>query len=274
MTSGSEVTLGEEQRQLRVGVKRQSSVILALIFKDLKSRIQGSKLGFIFVILEPLVFVSVISLMMFLFGQTEIYGVHVLLFGPTGIIPYLIFKRFLLKLSGAVGKADGLYDYPQVKPIDAIIASITLQLWLLFLASCVLMFLVWWLLDLALPMPRPLEAIGVLALYMVGCFGLGLIVAVYSTLYDVVDRMIGIMRRPILIISGVIWPIDFLPPSARELLAWNPLVHVIAYLRTYTLGLPPFPEADLFYVFYVAIALIGLGFITYYANRYRLVLER
>jgi ABC-type polysaccharide/polyol phosphate export permease len=143
MTSGSAVTLGEEQHQLRVGVKRQSSVILALIFKDLKSRIQGSKLGFIFVILEPLVFVSVISMMLFLFGQTEIYGVHVLLFGPTGIIPYLIFKRFLLKLSGAVGKADGLYDYPQVKPIDAIIASITLQIWLLFLASCVLMFLVW-----------------------------------------------------------------------------------------------------------------------------------
>ncbi len=274
MTPGSALALAYERRQLRLGLQRQLSVIVALIFKEWRSRLQTSKFGFFFVLAESFVFLLAISILLVLLGRTQFDGVPVLLFVPAGVIPFVIFRRSVMSTSKSVGKNEGLMDYPQVKPIDAIIAAYIFQMWLLFLAASLLMFLLWWLLDLVPSMPRPLEALGVMAVFLVGCFGLSLLVGVYATLYDFVERTIDVMRRPILIISGVIWPVDHLPTAARQVLAWNPLVHVIAYIRHYTLGMPLFAEADLGYVCYTALVLLGAAFICYYANRWRLVEER
>jgi capsular polysaccharide transport system permease protein len=274
MTASSALALGQEGHQLKLGLKRQLSVILALIFKEWRANLQTSKFGVVFVFAEPIVFLSAISIVLLVVGRTQFDGVHILLFVPAGVIPFLIFRRSMMSTPKAVGKNEGLMDYPQVKPIDAVIAAFIFQMWLLFLAASLLMFLLWWFLDLVPSMPRPLEALGVMAVFLVGCFGLCLLVAVYATLYEFVQRTLEVLRRPIIIISGVIWPIDNLPTAAREVLAWNPLVHVIAYIRHYSLGMPMFPEADVGYICYSALLLLGAAFICYYANRWKLVQER
>ncbi len=60
----------------------------------------------------------------------------------------------------------------------------------------------------------------------------------------------------------------------REWLSWNPLLQFIEYFRLYAAGHRTFPEADLGYACFVSAFMLGLGFIAYYANRYRLVQSR
>ena len=274
MRLGTVVTIHDGEPSLLRGLKRQSSVVMAIIFKEFKVRQRTSRFGLLYVLVEPMIFIIAISSIRYLFRTTEVDGLHVLIWVPLGVAAYLIFKRSITKVPAAIKSNQGLLDYPQVKPIDPLIAIFILEMVMTLVASAMAMFLIWWVMDVAPSFPRPLEAIGVLAVLLAGSFGAALLMGVYGTFYENVPRTMRILMRPLLFISGVIFSVNALPTYVREYLAWNPILQFIEYFRLYAAGQRTFPEADLGYACFVSALVLGVGFLAYYANRYALVQSR
>jgi capsular polysaccharide transport system permease protein len=275
MGQGTVITVQGGGQSLVRGLKRQSSVILAIIFKEIKVRSRTSKFGLMFVLVEPIIYIVAITMIRWLIrGRTEVDGLHVAIWIPLGVAAYLIFMRAVTKIPAAIASNQGLLDYPQVKPIDPLLGVFILEILLTMLGSCLAIFGIWWFLDHFPTLPRPLEAIGVIAALLAGSLGLALILGVYGTFYEGVPRTMKFVMRPMILISDVILPISMLPASFREYLAWNPLLQFVQHFRLYAAGQRTIPEADLAYACMCSVLVLGVGIIAYYANRYRLVQSR
>lgn len=274
MRQGTVVTVHDGDQSLVRGLKRQSSVIIAIIFKEFKVRQRTSRFGLFYVLVEPMIFIIAIASIRYLFRTTSVDGLHVLIWVPLGVTPYLIFKRSITKVPAAIKGNQGLLDYPQVKPIDPLIAIFILEMTMTIVASAMAMFLIWWVTGVAPSLPRPLEAMGLLAALLAGSFGAALLMGVYGTFYENVPRTMKILSRPLIFISGVIFSVNMMPSWVREYLAWNPLLQFVEHFRLYAAGHQTFPEADLGYACFVSSLVLGVGFLAYYANRYALVQSR
>lgn len=274
MRQGTVITVHEDGPDLLRGLKRQSSVVMAIIFKEIKVRQRTSKFGMFYVLIEPIIFIVMIAGIRYLLRTTSVDGMHVLIWIPLGVTLFLIFRHSVSKVPSAIRSNEGLLDYPQVKPIDPLIAIFILEMTMTMVASAIAIFLIWWFMDIGPTFPQPLEAIGVVVATLAGCFGLALLLGVYGTFYENIPRTIRFLNRPMIFISGVIFAVSAMPAYVREWLSWNPLLQFIEYFRHYAAGHKIFPEADLGYACFVSAFMLGLGFIAYYANRYRLVQSR
>jgi capsular polysaccharide transport system permease protein len=225
MRLGTVVTVQDGGQGLVRGLQRQSSVILAIIFKEMKVRARTSKFGLVFVVIEPTIYIIAIAMIRWLLrGRESVDGLHTLIWIPLGVAAFLMFMRAISKIPGAIGSNEGLLDYPQVKPIDPLIGVFIFEMMLTMVGSCLAIFLIWWFFDQFPTLPRPLEALGVLGALLAGCFGVALLVGVYGTFYETIPRMIRFASRPIILLSDVILPVSMLPSYMREYLAWNPLL--------------------------------------------------
>ncbi|MFW6028163.1 MAG: ABC transporter permease [bacterium] len=275
MRLGTVVTVQDGGQGLVRGLQRQSSVIMAIIFKEMKVRARTSKFGLMFVVLEPTIYIIAISMIRWLLrGREEVDGLHTLIWIPLGVTAFLMFMRAITKIPSAIRSNGGLLDYPQVKPIDPLIGVFVFEMTLTLVGSSLAIFLIWWFFGMFPSLPRPLEALGVLGALLAGCFGVSLILGVYGTFYETLPRIIRLATRPIIFISDVMIPVSMLPSYMREYLAWNPLLQFIQHFRLYAAGLQTIPEANLAYACFVSACVLGVGMLTYYANRYRLVQSR
>ena len=260
-------------REMGTALRRQGNVILALMFKEFRSRASRGRLGLFWVILDPVTKIIVLSLFWYLVRRTEISGVHVALFIAVAVVPFTIVSRSLASIASAIGSNQAYYNYPQVKPIDALIARFLLDMWLLAMGAAAIFFALDWFMGLQINLQNILPFVGVLVLAMALGFGVSLFTGTYSSLYESFSKVQSLFHRPLLLISAVFYTPNDLPAQARYFISWNPIAQLIEYARYYALGIPLFPEASIVYPAVCALVALFLGFIAYYANRFRL-LER
>jgi capsular polysaccharide transport system permease protein len=164
-----------------------------------------------------------------------------------------------------------LYGYRQVKPIDSLLARYVLEI-VLILFSGVLMFVgFWWFLGEVPLLPDPLMMMATLGMTVMLTLGISLVAGVYSMIYEEVDRLLPLLRRPLILLSGVMHTQDQLPETARYALSWNPLAQISDHMRAYVLGTPLSPEADLIYTAIVSFLFLGWGLTVYYTKRVRIL---
>ena len=255
------------------GLRRQGNVILALIFKEFRKRAAAGRLGLVWVILDPVSKIIILSLFWYLIKRTEIAGVNVALFIAVAVVPYSIVYRSLSSIAGAMGASQAFYSYPQVKPIDALIARFALDMCLLMIGAGLIFFGLAWFFDLHINLQNIMPFGSILLLAMALGFGVCLFNATYGSLYEGYSKVLSFFYRPLIFVSAVFYTPNDLPAQARYIISWNPIAQLIEYARYYALGIRLFPEASIAYPAVCALVALFMGFIAYYANRFRL-LER
>ncbi|NNE23045.1 MAG: ABC transporter permease [Rhizobiales bacterium] len=265
------MTSSEAYREIRRGARKQGAVIKAILFKDLRIRLGKGRLGLLWVILEPMTQMFVLSALWYLAGRQKIDGVHVTMFIATGIIPYMILKVGINKIHHSIKSNVSLFDYQQVKPIDALLAAFILNLVLILFASIALFFVLDWFFEVSADFPNIPEMLGILAVLMCFSLGIGLLISVYGVFYESLPRFCNIITKPLIFISGVVYSVNDLPATTREVLSWNPLLQFIAYVRHYVLGLDLIPEANFVYIGLISAVTLFVGCLSYYVNRLKLL---
>lgn len=249
----------------------QRSVLFALLLRELKTRFGGQWLGAVWTIGEPLVHVGLMLLILGYWRHRLLPGVDYVMFLITGLVPFFMFRSLALRVMGAVDANMGLFAYRQVKPFDALISRAALETGLYSIVYVVLLAMLAWLGLDVLP-DRPLELIGVSALFLVSGFGLGTMLAVLTDDATQVRSFVRLAFWPLYLLSCVILPVQTLPPDVRKWLLWNPILHALELLRGfYFTGYRPLPEASLAYVGFFALGTLALGLSLYRVRRHRLV---
>lgn len=248
------------------------SVWNALFVREFLARLMADRLAWFWMIAEPIAFVLImVSIRVVVLGRDRaIAGAEFVPWLIVGLMGFFLFRENMFRSMGAVESNRGLFAYRQVKPIDPVIVRCYLEgmirsvIFLIFVAAAPLFGV-----DL-LP-HRPLPAIaGWVSLWFLG-LGIGLVLSALTALVPELGRIVRMVSLPLLIISGVILPLNMLPHDLLAYLMINPIVHGLEFTRGgFFEYYQVLPGTSLLYLWYWTLALIALGLILHIRFELRL----
>ena len=212
-------------------VKSQGRVIHALIIRETRTRFGDSRLGYGWALLEPILHITLLwAMFALLMRGTPPIGTHFFVFYYSGLIPFHVLVHTSTSMMYGITGNAALLQLPPVKPFDAILARGLLEfatdlvvavLLLAGFAACGLP---------ALPDDLWGAATALIVTALLGC-GLGYVNAVLQTLLRSWDRLWNNTTRLLYFFSGIFYVPGMMPDWARDILAWNPLLHAIDWFR-------------------------------------------
>jgi len=252
--------------------RRTARTVGALILREMGSTYGRSPGGYLWVILEPIGAILVLSLAFSLMLRSPGLGTSFFLFYATGYLPFDLFQNISARTAGALNYSRPLLAYPGVTWIDAVMARFILNTLTTGTVFCIITTGTLLLVD-----TRTVLDIGPIltGMGLAACLGLGvgLMNCLLRGLYPVWGNIWGILNRPLFLASGVFFLYEDMPPFAQDILWWNPLLHVAGWVRT---GFYPTYHASyvsLAYGYGIALVLIAFGLLLLRAH-YKTVLER
>jgi capsular polysaccharide transport system permease protein len=209
--------------------------------------------GYLWAVAEPLAGIALLSVIFAIGFHAPALGTSFPLFYATGLLPFLAFSDITGKLAQALNFSRPLFAYPAVGVFDAILARFVLAvLTQLAVASPLLGGILFLSETRATPDLAVLaQAAGLLATLSLG---VGMMNCLLIGLMPLWQRVWSIAMRPMFLISGVFFTYQAVPLPWREILWWNPLIHVTGLVRR---GL--YPGYDAAYASPIYVMALGLG---------------
>ncbi|MEM8633386.1 MAG: ABC transporter permease [Pseudomonadota bacterium] len=210
---------------------RASRTIVALILREMSTRYGRSPGGYIWALVEPLAGIVVMAVAFSLVLRAPPIGTSFLLFYATGFLPYNLFQSLSVVIMRSMSFSRPLLRYPAVTWVDTIIARFILNTVTGLLVMYILMTGILMTLDTTaiLDANKILTTLGLAAVLGLG---IGALNCALMGLYPTWAIIWGIITRPLFLASGILYLYESLPQLAREVLYWNPLIHITSLGRS------------------------------------------
>lgn len=245
----------------------QVLVLNALLRREVATRFGEYKLGFFWMLFEPLLGVVVIGLLIGTIAGRTVPEIPYPFFLLNGMLLMKLFTGPMNTGMNAIGSNQGLLVYPSVRPLDTFLARFLFELLTTFFSFTVFMIGgMWYGIDVSLGNLDTIFA-SYLLIWCFGC-GLGLIFGVASAHYPETEKIVMILQRPLLFVSAVLFPLSAMPADAQKMLLWNPLVHCIELSRNALFPHYSYGDANLTYPAVAAIISLSLGLTFFHGNRH------
>lgn len=212
------------------GLLIQLQVIHALLLREVKTRFGKNHLGYGWALLEPILWIGTFLGLYAMVGRAAPPGMSPLAFLVTGIVPFGLFRNASQHTMSAISANKGLLFYPQVRPLDLVMARGVLETVTQFVVFFLLMGAAA-LIDGKLRIDSPLVTL--LGLCLAGALGasLGLCLCGLSVFSPTVERIQGPLFRPLFWLSAIFHSVDSTPQPLRDIILYNPVAHVIELVR-------------------------------------------
>nr|WP_165662591.1 ABC transporter permease [Oceanimonas sp. MB9] len=208
------------------------SVWFAMFMREAVSRTMADRMGWFWMIFEPIAFITIMVLI-----RTQLRGTDRLIINAdfipwmvAGMLGFFLVREGLTRSHGAIDSVQALFAYRQVQPVDAVLVrtwvdgTLRTVVFALFVTGGLLLEL-----DI-FPDNVILALLGWTSLWALA-LGFALVVSVTAHLVPEIGKIIKMLSLPLMIISGVILPLNSLPHSLLEYLMLNPIVHGLELLR-------------------------------------------
>jgi capsular polysaccharide transport system permease protein len=241
-------------------------VIRALIRRETATKFGQYRLGFFWMLFEPLMGVIIVGLLIGSIAGRTVPEIPYSFFVLNGMLLLSLFSGAMGGGLKALDANQNLLVYPSVRPLDPIIARFVFQL-----LTTVLSFVVFCVAGLFLGVDFSFMDLDTLAFcylltWLAGC-GTGLIFGVGSAHYNEIEKIVPILQRPLFFISAVMFPISAMPEKLQNLLLINPLVHTVELSRKALFPLYHAEGANLLYPATFAIVTLSIGLTLFHLNR-------
>lgn len=215
----------------RTAFQIQRDVIYALVLREVGARFGKSRVGFLWVLLEPIAHL-VFPIVLFGFITHRVMpGIEYPVFLVYGFLPFVLFKTICMQTMDGASSARGVLAYRQVLLMDVFIAKM--------LAHCAVEAVVFGVVLIGLAMvgfevlpAHPVEFAATLLLTVLLAFGLGLLFAALGSVVPDSKSVIRVLFIPLYFASGVLFPLSRFDEKWIELLAINPVAHLIDLSRS------------------------------------------
>ena len=238
----------------------QGRVIQALFMRETKTRFGKLRLGYFWAFFESITHVAIFILLFSLLGKQDPSGMPLVLFLVTGITPFLLFQNLMQHIQVAVESNRSLLTFPQVSVFDLAFARMLLEF-----STTAIVFVVLILVILYAGLePRVQNYLGVVyAFLLIVAMGSGLgmlFCALTPSMPSLSNLTNPFLGRPLFFTSGLFFTAEMLPKGLRDVLLYNPVFHVIEYLRSSFFVEYNSIYFDLGYAGAWALGLFALGF--------------
>jgi|UniRef100_UPI0035C9848B capsular polysaccharide transport system permease protein len=213
------------------GLAVQGSVVKALLLRDLQARFGRHNIGYLWVIGEPLMLASVITLLHTLATHGEnSHGISPFTFILTGYCLFMIFRSATTRSDGVLHASQSLFYHRMISPLDIMVGRAILD-FLAAIAALIVLQAVGIVLGLSEVPARPIYLIGAIALLGWFSFATSLLVATYSYRSPLVERLVHPLTYFSQPLSGAWFSMSFLPASFRGYMGWNPMMSIFEMAR-------------------------------------------
>ena len=242
------------------GALTQMHVVFAVLLRETKTRFGDNQLGYLWAFIEQGLMIGMFIGFSTVFGRTAPPGMSMVAFLTTGIVPFSLFRDTTGRCMSAVDSNKGLLFYPQVRPLDLVIARAVLEV-VTYLGVMTL-----FLGGLALyEGPPHIESLlqALMGFALASAFGatLGLLCCGISVFTPTLERLFPSILRIAFWFSAVFHPVESLPKAMRDIILLNPMTHAIELVRGGWFPGYHARNADPFYVlgWILVLAFLGLS---------------
>lgn len=234
-------------------------VVSALVMREILVRNGRNRLGFFWALLEPLVHVSVLAVIFqFTIRTPPPLGDSFFYFYFTGIAPYLLLTRVTQQVGHSVMGNRSVLEVPVITPIDLAISKMVVEVF-----TSLVVVLVFGLIFQSLGLNGfPVLPGKVLAAFLMAAmfgFGLGMIYAALVEFGRLADTANVVLMRVFYLTGGIFFLPELLPPMFREIVTWNPFMHLVALTREGYFGFYSSSALSVSYMFFVTTVALALG---------------
>ena len=218
-------------KEISSAFRIQMRVIIALLLRETRTTFGNSSLGYLWAILTPALGVGLLVLIFSYASRQPPFGQSLALFFATGFLTYEFYNKLSNSLMTVIDANKALLLYPIVTETSAIIAR--------FILITLTYFIIMWVfygalivLGLANFPSFPINlSLAFLAIALLG-LGIGLINLLIMGIWQSWCYVWPIINRPMFFISGIFFIPSLLPDYALNYLKWNPVLHLIEWVRS------------------------------------------
>ena len=205
-------------------------IIWALLMRELATRYGRNNLGFLWVMVEPLVFATAVSVLWSVLKPPYEHGVKIVPFVVTGYLPLILVRQSIGFAVNAVKSNQALLYHRQITPLHLFVARFTLEFLGISLAFVLMTLLLMALGFMSPPKDLLLVYAGWLILSALS-FGLATVVGALGEIFEFVERFVQITTYILVPISGSFFMASWLPPQFRKWALLVPFVHCNEMIR-------------------------------------------
>lgn len=216
----------------RQAISTMFSVVMALMLRETQTRYGRLRLGYVWALIEPMLFVLVLTIIFTYRRRFAPHGIPPVLFFLSGIMPFMLFRDQVSQAMNAIRPNRNLLAFPQVQIFDLTAARSILEFATNLLALTILVGAIW-LLEVV-----PINIQDLLGMLLSVCllgllgFGLGTLLSAIIPIFPVLQYLVQmILLRPLFFLSGVFFTVEMLPPQLREIALYNPILQLIELFR-------------------------------------------
>jgi capsular polysaccharide transport system permease protein len=215
---------------LAAGWRIQRRVIGALMIRELVTRFGRENIGFLWMMVEPLLFAVFVGLIWRLVKGPEEHGISVFAFVATGYIPLTLFRHGATRSIRVFYVNSSLMYHRQIKILDFVFVRVLIEV---IGASMAYLFIALALGALGeFPWPADIGAfLFGWFLYSLFVFSLCLVLAPLSEMSDVLEKILPVTTYIQIPASGAFNMVAWLTPSAQAALHYSPFVQAMELMR-------------------------------------------
>jgi len=230
--------------------------IMLLMMDNFAFRHRAKRFSAIFAVVEPLILVALMSMMASALERHARFGSSPALYFASGILPYSVFLFVSLRVKiTEMGR-----HLPRVSTFDMIVAHVLSEFLLKIVTIVTLFAILYFVYGVTDAMPvnpaRCLAALAVLAAFGVA---FGLINIAITAVFPIWQYIYQYASRVLLMFSGALWVMDFMPPKIQQYMVLDPIAHIIVWFRTGLYVEFPHRLLDLQYSFMVLAFALVIG---------------
>lgn len=212
------------------GWRIQRRVISALMIRELLTRFGRENIGFLWMMVEPLLFAGLVGIMWRYMKGPEDHGVSMVAFVATGYIPLTMFRHAVTRCTRVFSVNGSLLYHRQIKILDFIFVRFLIEV-----IGSMMAFLFIGTLLFALnefPIPADFGALFVgWFLYCMFTFSLCLVLAPLSELSEVLEKLMPVTTYVMIPFSGAFTMVSWLAPQAQRFILYSPFVSPMELIR-------------------------------------------
>jgi capsular polysaccharide transport system permease protein len=242
----------------RRGFKVQFRVIQSLIVRDMMMRYGRNNIGFLWVVLEPMILtMGVMTLWVVAKAPIE-HGVQVVALVLTGYMPLTLWRHTSNNGVGLIRNSISALYHRNLTLLDVIAARMVTE----FIGTSIAFLIVYFCL-LTMGFVDAIHDPGLLILgwVILGALGGGfaLLVAALTEYYESAERFVQPFQYLLIPLSGTFFMVDWLPTKAQQYILYNPLVHCYELFRAGFWGPSVTTHYDISYPAIWVIGLVAIG---------------
>ena len=212
------------------GWRIQRRVISALMIRELVTRFGRENIGFLWIMVEPLLFAVLVGLVWRVMKGPEDHGISVIAFVATGYIPLTFFRNSVTRSVRIFSVNSSPMYHRQIKVLDFVFVRVLIEM----IGSMMAYLFIAVLLITLDEFPIPFDLGALIAgwfLYSLFTFALCLVLAPLSEMNEVLEKIMPVTTYIMIPFSGTFNMTSWLTPEAQQAMYYSPFVQGMELMR-------------------------------------------